>query len=296
MSKGSRKMDFVIVTGISGAGKSTVLKFLEDFGFFCVDNLPPSLLPKFAEICFRAGSEIQRVALGIDIRGGKLFEDFSYGLNELESAGYETKVLFLDASDDVLITRYKETRRTHPLTKGERLETGIERERELLAEVKSRSTYILDTSFILARQLKEKIGEIFISNEGFDNLMITILSFGYKYGIPTDSDLVFDVRFIPNPFYDATLRPMTGNDAPVRDYVMDCEASKAFLDKLKEMLEFLIPHYKKEGKNQLVISIGCTGGKHRSVTLANALFTLLKDKNYSVTCTHRDIEKDAKKG
>ncbi|MDR2939489.1 MAG: RNase adapter RapZ, partial [Clostridiales bacterium] len=269
-------MEFVIVTGMSGAGKTSVLKFLEDIGFYCVDNLPPLLMPKFAEICYMSAPTIEKVAMGIDIRGGKLFEDLLETLGALKQSRYEFKILFLDASDDVLMTRYKETRRAHPLAKGDRIITGITQERELLEDVKKASTYIIDTSFILTRQLKEKINDIFIDNKSFNSLMITVLSFGFKYGIPNDSDLVFDVRFLPNPFYVPELRALTGNDGPVQNFVMNMNVSKEFMAKLKDIILFLIPNYINEGKNQLVISIGCTGGKHRSVSMANALFNTLQ--------------------
>ncbi len=288
-------LDFVIVTGMSGSGKSITLKFLEDIGFFCVDNLPPLLIPKFAEICYRSGSDIEKVAMGIDIRGGKLFDDLFETLEELKEKKYDFKILFLDASDDILLTRYKETRRAHPLAKGERIITGITKERELLEKVKKASTYIIDTSYILTRQLKEKINDIFLDEKSFNSLMITVLSFGFKYGIPNDSDLVFDVRFLPNPFYLKELKEMTGNDEPVRDFVMNMNLSKEFMEKLRDLTLFLIPNYVNEGKNQLVISIGCTGGKHRSVTLANELFKTLQEIGHSVIIQHRDIEKDSKK-
>ncbi|MDR2903286.1 MAG: RNase adapter RapZ [Clostridiales bacterium] len=283
-------MRYVIVSGMSGAGKTTVLKILEDMGFFCVDNLPPSLIPKFAEVCFRPGSDIDKVALGVDIRGGRLFDDLLPGLAALERDNLQYTVLFLDASDDVLMKRFKETRRSHPLAKNDRIITGIAKERELLSAIKRKSTYIIDTSQLLTRQLREKINDIFIDKKIFNSLMITILSFGFKYGIPTDSDLVFDVRFIPNPFYIGELKELTGNDAPVSDYVMEWQVSKKFLEKLDDMVDFLIPNYINEGKNQLVISIGCTGGKHRSVTLANALYHALAQKGESVIVKHRDID------
>lgn len=286
-------MNTVIVTGMSGAGKSTVLRFLEDIGFFCVDNLPPSLIPKFMELCSTRDTEIEQVALGIDIRGGRLFDDlFSY-ISEADSENYS--ILFLDAADDVLIKRYKESRRNHPLAKSDSLVSGIEQERKLLENIKSKADYIIDTSFILSRQLKEKINDIFVSNQKFDSLMITVQSFGFKYGIPSDADLVFDVRFIPNPFYIQELKLLTGNDQPVRDYVMKWEECKVFMKHLLDMISFLIPNYIKEGKNRLVIGIGCTGGKHRSVTLANELYSSLKMSGHSVTINHRDIDKDAKR-
>ncbi len=288
-------MKYVILTGMSGAGKSSVLKFFEDIGYFCVDNLPPSLIPKFIELCDKPGTEIDKVAIGIDIRGGKLFDDFFTYLSEMKNENHSFEILFLDCSDEVLLKRYKETRRRHPLAKGERLITGIVRERELLSDIRRKSDYIIDTSNILARQLKQKINDIFIENKEFDSLMINILSFGFKYGIPSDADLVFDVRFLPNPFYIDELKPLTGNDVSVHDYVMKYEESNIFLQKLLDMLNFLIPNYIKEGKNQLVIAIGCTGGKHRSVTLANELYNELNKLQYSTIITHRDIDKDSKK-
>lgn len=287
-------MRFVIVTGMSGAGKTSVLKFLEDINFFCVDNLPPALLPKFAELCYEQEGEIERVAMGIDIRGGRLFNDLFEVLSDLQSKGYEYEILFLDASDEVLIKRYKETRRSHPLSRNGSIQEGILKEREILRNVKTKATYIIDTSQALTRQLKEQINGIFVENKKHENLVITIQSFGFKYGIPTDSDLVFDVRFLPNPFYISELKELTGNDEPVSSYVMQFEESQIFLNKLVDMVEFLIPLYIKEGKNNLVISIGCTGGKHRSVTLANALYQALGQENHTLILQHHDIEKDAR--
>lgn len=288
-------MRFVIVTGMSGAGKTSALKFLEDINYFCVDNMPPALLPKFAELCYEQDGGIERVAMGIDIRGGKLFYDLFSVLFELQENGYDYEILFLDASDHVLIKRYKETRRSHPLSRRESIEEGICKEREMLREVKAKATYIIDTSNVLTRELKEQINRIFQDDEKFESLVITVCSFGFKYGIPVDSDLVFDVRFLPNPYYIPELKELSGNDSPVSDYVMSFPESKEFLDKLVDMLEFLIPHYIKEGKNSLVISIGCTGGKHRSVTLANALFTALGQAHHTVLLKHNDVEKDAKR-
>lgn len=287
-------MRFVIVTGMSGAGKTSVLKFLEDINFFCVDNLPPALLPKFAELCYEQEGEIERVAMGIDIRGGRLFNDLFEVLSDLQAKGYEYEILFLDASDEVLIKRYKETRRSHPLSRNGSIQEGILKEREMLRDVKTKATYIIDTSQALTRQLKEQINGIFVENKKHENLVITIQSFGFKYGIPTDSDLVFDVRFLPNPFYIQELKELTGNDEPVSSYVMQFEESQTFLQKLVDMVEFLIPLYIKEGKNNLVISIGCTGGKHRSVTLANALYAALGQDKHTMLLQHHDIEKDAR--
>ncbi len=287
-------MKIVIVTGMSGAGKSTVLKFLEDIDYFCVDNLPPSLIPKFIELCALPGNDIENVALGIDIRGGRHFGELFGVLTDIR-AEVDCKIMFMDCSDEVLLKRYKESRRTHPLAKGERIINGIMRERDMLHEIKRRADYVIDTSHLLTRHLRSQLSDIFLENKGFDSLVITVLSFGFKYGIPADADLVFDVRFIPNPFYIAELKPLTGNDVAVHDYVMEQPESSEFLEKLDDMCNFLIPNYVKEGKNQLVIAVGCTGGKHRSVTLANELYTKLRKVGHSVAIIHRDIDKDAKR-
>ena len=288
-------MRFVIVTGMSGAGKSTALKMLEDAGYFCVDNLPIPLLEKFAQFITEGNSgSIQKVALGVDIRSGSAMEGLAHALEEISMTGLEYEILFLEADDDVLVKRYKETRRTHPLSGNGRVEKGIREEREKLKFLKTHADYILDTSQLLTRELKSELDKIFVKNQGFKSLMITVLSFGFKYGIPADSDLVFDVRFLPNPYYIDELRPLSGNDAPVSDYVMGFDASQIFLEKLEDMIRFLIPNYILEGKNQLVVSIGCTGGKHRSVTLANGLYQRLqKSEEYGVRIEHRDIGKDA---
>jgi len=285
-------MRLVIVTGMSGAGKSTTLKFLEDLGFFCADNLPPSLIPKLAEVCGKPGTGIENVALGIDIRGGRLFEnDLLTEIDALEGLGYNLQILFLDASDEMLQNRYKESRRSHPLAKNELVITGIEREREFLRHLKDRSTYVIDTSQILTRDLKTKLSEIFLEGKKFENLVVTVMSFGFKYGSPSDADLVFDVRFIPNPFYIPELREQTGNDAPVREFVLSHAESGLFLQKLYDMLEFLLPCYVREGKNQLVVAIGCTGGRHRSVTLGTEIRDALQNRGHYVTLKHRDIDR-----
>ena len=288
-------MRIVIVTGISGAGKSTALKMLEDAGYFCVDNLPVPLLPKFMEMLILPGSEYTKVGLGIDIRSSQKFGQLRETLETLRKKDVKFEILFLDASDEALIKRYKETRRSHPLAGDGRVDKGIDEERRRTILLKQQADYIIDTSQMLTRELRSEILKIFVENKNYKNLYVTILSFGFKYGIPGDADLVFDVRFLPNPYYIQDLRPMSGNDAPVRDYVMSSETARKFLDKLVDMVQFLIPNYVAEGKNQLVIGIGCTGGKHRSVTLANALYYALEqEEGYGLKIEHRDIEKDAR--
>ena len=288
-----RNMRFVMVTGMSGAGKSSVLKMLEDMGYFCVDNLPIQLIPKFSQLAVESISTIDKVALGVDIRSGQNLEQLGDILINFEENNLPYEVLFLDASTDVLVKRYKETRRTHPLAREGRVDKGIELERERLKFLKKKANYIIDTSMLLIRELKAEIDKIFLEDGEYQNFIVTVLSFGFKYGIPADSDLVFDVRFLPNPYYIPELKPQTGNDQPVYDYVMQAPQAVEFLEKLEDMLTFLIPNYIIEGKNQLVISIGCTGGKHRSVTLANAITKQLKKLSYGVKVEHRDIEKDA---
>ena len=288
-------MRIVIVTGISGAGKSTALKMLEDAGYFCVDNLPVPLLPKFMEMLILPGSEYTKVGLGIDIRSSQKFGQLRETLETLRKKDVKFEILFLDASDEALIKRYKETRRSHPLAGDGRVDKGIDEERRRTIFLKQQADYIIDTSQMLTRELRSEKLNIFVENKNYKNLYVTILSFGFKYGIPGDADLVFDVRFLPNPYYIQELRPMSGNDAPVRDYVMSSETARKFLDKLVDMVQFLIPNYVAEGKNQLVIGIGCTGGKHRSVTLANALYYALEqEEGYGLKIEHRDIEKDAR--
>ncbi|MCC8138739.1 MAG: RNase adapter RapZ [Lachnospiraceae bacterium] len=290
-------MRLVIVTGMSGAGRATALKILEDAGYFCVDNLPVPFIDKFAELTASGNSEITKVAIGIDVRSGKSLDQLQQVLEHLTAQGIAYEILFLDASDDVLVKRYKETRRAHPLAESGRIEQGITLERERLAFLKKQADYIIDTSQLLVRELKQEMEQIFVQNRAFKNLMITVLSFGFKYGIPNDADLVFDVRFLPNPYYHEELRRLTGNDKEIQDFVMGFDMAHIFLDKLEDMLHFLIPNYVLEGKNQLVIAIGCTGGKHRSVTLADRLYERLRrQSDYGVKLEHRDIGKDATRG
>ena len=286
-------MKLVIVTGMSGAGKTIALKMLEDIGFYCVDNLPISLVDKFVQLVSE-GTSIEKAALGLDIRSGEELGNLDEILENWRRSNVDVQVLFLDANDAVLIKRYKETRRTHPLAGAGRLENGIEKEREKLAFLKREADYIIDTSMLLTRELRKELEKIFLQDARYKNMYVTVLSFGFKYGIPEDADLVFDVRFLPNPYYIDTLKEKTGNDPEVQDYVMQNDKGPIFLEKLKDMVEFLIPNYILEGKNQLVIAIGCTGGKHRSVTLANALYhTLETEESYGVRIEHRDIGKDS---
>lgn len=287
-------MRFVIVTGMSGAGKSTALKMLEDMGYFCVDNLPIMLLPKFAEMITTPNTEVNRVALGIDIRSGQSLDGLEEQLEEMYTRGIDYEILFLDAKSNVLVKRYKETRRQHPLGGVGHIDVGIAKERERIAFLKMRATYILDTSRMLTRELKAELEKIFVEGKDFKNLYVTIMSFGFKYGIPEDADLVFDVRFLPNPYYIEDLKAKTGNDKEVQEYVLNNERADVFLEKLTGMIDFLLPNYIWEGKNHLVIAIGCTGGKHRSVTLANCLYDFVKkQEQYGVRIEHRDIGKDA---
>lgn len=283
-------MRFVVVTGMSGGGKSTALKMLEDAGFYCVDNLPVSLIDKFVELIAMPNSEITKVALGLDVRAGQSFEEATQILKRLKAGGYQLEILFMEADDSVLIKRYKETRRVHPLAADGRVEDGVKKERAMVEEIRSEADYVIDTTHLLTRELKEELDRIFVQNEEYNSLMITVMSFGFKYGIPADADLVFDVRFLPNPFYIEELKYKTGNDKEVQDYVMGFEESESFMNKLTDMIAFLIPNYVKEGKYRLVIAVGCTGGKHRSVTLANELYKRMKNKgNYGMKLYHRDI-------
>ena len=284
-------MRFVIVTGMSGAGRSTALKILEDCGYYCADNLPISLLPMFAQL-MNDNPAITKAAVGIDIRNGKELDKMDGQLSDMKAAGFQYEILFMDASDKTLIKRYKETRRQHPMAMDGRVETGLKEERAKLAFLKKEADYIMDTSQLLVRELVQNMDEIFQQNREFKNMVVTVLSFGFKNGIPSDADLVFDVRFLPNPYYVDELKTKTGNDKEVQEFVMNCTQAGAFLDKLSDMVQFLIPNYVIEGKNQLVVAIGCTGGKHRSVTIANKLYEILKeDREYKVKIEHRDIEK-----
>ncbi len=288
-------MRFVVVTGMSGGGKSTALKMLEDAGFYCVDNLPVSLIEKFVELVSMPGSEVGKVALGIDVRSGQSFEGATQVLEKLKKAGYDLEILFMDADENVLIKRYKETRRIHPLAVDGRVEDGVRAERRVLEKIRHDADYVMDTSLLLTRELKEELDRIFVENAEYNSLMVTVMSFGFKHGIPSDADLVMDVRFLPNPFYVDELKYKTGNDGEVQEYVMGFPEAEEFMTKMSDLLQFLIPNYVKEGKYRLVVAIGCTGGKHRSVTLANELYKRMKDRGkYGIKLYHRDVRQEGK--
>ena len=289
-------MRCVILTGMSGSGKSTALKMIEDMGYYCVGNLPISLVESFVDLA-ENDPELDKVAINVDIRSGQNIGDLTAVLDRLQERGKSFEMLFLESEDAVIIKRYKKTRRTHPLAEGGRVEQAIERERERLQPIKRRADYILDTSQLLTRELLAELKKMFVENQTYKNLYITVLSFGFKYGIPTDADLVFDVRFLPNPYYVEGLRPLTGLDERIQNYVMEGDQYTVFMEKLEDMIRFLVPNYVAEGKNQLVIAIGCTGGKHRSVTVAQGLYERLgKQEDYGLRVEHRDIEKDAQRG
>ncbi|ERI11088.1 RNase adapter RapZ [Aneurinibacillus aneurinilyticus] len=289
MEKQMNEINLLIITGMSGAGKTVAIQKLEDLGFFCVDNLPPVLIPKFAELIDQSGGRIQKVALVIDLRGREFFDALAESLeriHEMENITYQ--IIFLDASDQTLVQRYKETRRNHPLAPNGLPLDGIHAERRLLEELKGLASLIIDTTHLKPVLLKEKISQIF--SQMNQNLTVIVQSFGFKFGIPIDADLVFDVRFLPNPHYVETLRPKTGKEAEVSDYVFKWDVSQEFLAKLADFIDFTLPHYQQEGKAQLVIGIGCTGGKHRSVAIAEYLGQRYQDQ-YNVRITHRDIER-----
>ncbi len=285
--------EIVIVSGMSGSGKTVALKLLEDMGYNCIDNLPIDLLSKFFDLLVNPLEEYRKVALGIDIRSGEALEKLKYILGDIKNKGIEYKILFLDANDEALIKRYKETRRIHPLAYGKRLEEGIVVERKSLEFLKEKADFVLDTSSLLSKELKNELINIFSYGKDYPRIFVNILSFGFMYGIPKDVDLVFDVRFLPNPYYDLDLRMQTGEDAAVREYVFRDKNAGVFLEKLEDMVKFLIPNYINEGKTQLVIGIGCTGGQHRSVSMAYELYQSLKDMDkINLRLEHRDMQKN----
>ncbi len=286
-------MRLVIVTGISGAGKVTALKIFEDNGYYCVDNLPIDLIESFADILFGQTNEKNKVAIGVDIRSGKNLEKMSEVLKNMKAKEQNYEILFLDCNNNTLIKRFKETRRSHPMGDRDSVENEINEERAKLEFLREQADYIIDTSNLLVKELRGEIEKIFVLNRDYRNLFVTIMSFGFKHGVPADCDLVFDVRFLPNPYYVPELKHKTGNQKEVQDYVLNSPVSHEFLNKLVDMIKFLIPNYIEEGKNQLVIGIGCTGGHHRSVTIANELYNQLNssDASYGIRLSHKDIDR-----
>jgi len=284
-------MEFLIVSGLSGAGKSTVMSILEDSGYFCVDNLPPVLIPKFAEMCMGGGGTYERVAMVCDIRGGMTFEPLFEALRSLDDMKFEYRILFVDAVTDTIIKRYKETRRSHPLmSEGVTLPEAVEMERRAMEPVRCRADFLLTTTDLPTKKLRDQVLELFLpARKKSGELSISVTSFGFKYGVPAEADLVFDVRFLPNPFYVEELRHQTGLNSAVRDYVFSCRETEEFMEHLKAMVSFLLPHFVEEGKSALVIAIGCTGGRHRSVAVTRALTEYICELGYGAGENHRDM-------
>jgi len=291
-----KSTEIVIITGLSGAGKTMAASCLEDLGYFCVDNLPPSLLTKFIELADHATDGIKRVAFGIDVRGGQFFGDLADALRAVTRLGYEYRILFLDTSTEVLIRRFKESRRRHPLAITGSLQDAIELERSMLEDLRGQASIIMDTSELSPQQFKEEITRLFGSDHGLKDFSISVISFGYKWSIPMDADLVLDVRFLPNPYYISELRDFTGLDQAVARYVMENPITAEFNERLYGFLSFLLPHYRSEGKSHLLIALGCTGGQHRSVALTEALGAYLREYGYEVVVKHRDVERKRDRG
>jgi len=283
-------MNFIIISGQSGAGKSQAKKVFEDLGYYCIDNLPPSLIPNFVELLEQNSEGIHNIALVIDIRGGKFFEDLEKNLKTLKANHYEYQIFYFEANDDILIKRFKETRRTHPLNPTGRIEEALAMEKEILSTLKNQANYVINTSNLTHSELKNEISYYLSIPESKHAIALTVMSFGFKKGLPLDADFVFDVRFLPNPFYEEALRNKTGNTLEVQSFVMAFDESKVFMEHIKTMLDFTMPHFVKEGRAQLVIAIGCTGGQHRSVTFANILSDYFRAQGYHVNCVHREIK------
>lgn len=288
-------MRIVIITGMSGAGKSQAVKVFEDMGYYVVDNMPPNLLSKFVDILVNAEGKFSNVALVMDIRSGQFFDGIEDAINDLAAKKLNFEILFLDAEDEEIVTRFKESRRIHPLSSRERLLTGIQKERKLLEPIKKRADTVVDTTGLALKKFQEIIKSRFVGQDAQENLHVNVVSFGFKYGVPVDADLIFDVRFIENPFYIDELRPLSGLDGPVQKFVLDHQITKEFLDKLTGLLEFLIPHYIDEGKKQLIVGIGCTGGRHRSVAITEETTARLKEAGYHASSYHRDCDEDGRR-
>jgi UPF0042 nucleotide-binding protein len=287
-----RKLAFVIVTGLSGAGKSNAIKCLEDMGYFCVDNLPTTLIPTFAELCAQSTREIRQIALGVDVREGEYLAHLGEILAELRAQGHATEVLFLEAGEESLVRRYRETRRRHPLAAGGGIQEGIRAERLAMANIRELADRIVDTSGLSVHQLKELLLDWYGAGKARTGLAVSLVSFGYKYGIPYDSDLVFDVRFLANPHFVPELRPLDGRDPRVREFVLKPEGSRRLVERLKELLAFLLPFYRREGKAYLTVAVGCTGGRHRSVVLVEELRPFFEAQGLAPTVTHRDLDRE----
>lgn len=287
----SEELRLVIITGLSGAGKSQAMKSFEDLGFFCIDNLPPALMSKFAELCRQASGQIRQAALVIDVRGGRFFDDIAVALEELEEQGIRYEILFLEASDETLVKRFKETRRKHPLAGDGSVLRGIKEERRRLERIREKAHYVIDTSELTPAKLKEQIVRLFSGDQG-ERLYITVMSFGFKYGLPLDADMVLDARFLPNPYYVEELKAFDGTDQRVREYVLGFAVTRKFIAKVNSLIHFLIPYFISEGKTQLTIAVGCTGGRHRSVVIAEELARSLAGKQYHARVEHRDIARE----
>lgn len=291
-----KELEIIVITGLSGAGRTQAMQSLEDQGFFCVDNLPPTFIVKFAELCAQSQGKVSKAAIVCDLRGGAFFSSLSEALSNLETEGFHFEILFLDASDETLVRRYKESRRRHPLSPQGRILDGIQAERQQLEELRGRADKIIDTSNLSAQQLRRQVAELFGKGQGLDQMAVSVISFGFKYGIPLDADLVMDVRFLPNPFYVETLRPLTGEHPLVQEYVFGNPIAQEFMEKYLSLLEYILPHYVKEGKTHLVIGVGCTGGQHRSVAIAERVGQFLSERHYASSVKHRDVAKSRKGG
>ncbi len=282
----------IIVTGMSGAGKTQVIQVLEDMGYFCVDNLPPVLIPKFSELCRQGGERISQVALVVDIRGGEFFDALAEALKSLEEMKVPYEIVYMDASDETLIRRYKESRRSHPLAPNDRITTGLSKERTILESIRFRADYVIDTSNMKTAKLKEYLKKKFVQVGQKEGMSVTVVSFGFKYGIPLDADMMWDVRFLPNPYYIEEYRHKTGRTQVVSEYINGFDVTQEFKKKYFDLIDFLLPNYEQEGKSQFVVAVGCTGGMHRSVCMAEELYRHLKEEGHRVTIEHRDMTKN----
>ncbi|WP_425806069.1 RNase adapter RapZ [Desulfitobacterium sp. Sab5] len=289
-----KPMRLLVITGLSGAGKTQALQSLEDQGYFCIDNLPPTFIVKFVELCAQSQGKVSKAAIVCDLRGGEFFTSLTEALRDLEGEGFHYEMLFLEASDETLVRRYKESRRRHPMSPQGRLLEGIYEERKQLEELRGQAHNIIDTSNMLSQQLRRKIIELYGEEQGLGQLAVSVISFGFKYGVPLDADLVIDVRFLPNPFYVEDLRPLTGEHLLVQKYIFDNPVAQEFMKRYLNLLEYILPYYVKEGKSHLVIGIGCTGGQHRSVAIAERVGSFLKEQHFTASVKHRDASRNRK--